>query len=101
MMIRGLGLGISKLCKETKHVNRTCPVCAVPVQNEGRFLNHLSDGTIVCEKCAARTRFLYPVAADTKKDSYREEVNTGVTKRVRTEYYERKIIKYMLRETTG
>ena len=47
--------------------NSTCPVCGAFVSPNEELVNHLSDGTIVCEKCAARTRFLYHVGVDTEK----------------------------------
>lgn len=41
--------------------NRDCPICGTRTGIFADLVNHLSDGTIVCEKCAAKTRFLRPM----------------------------------------
>ena len=41
--------------------NKECPVCGAMIGTFEAFKNELSDGTRVCEKCAAKTRFLYPM----------------------------------------
>ncbi len=66
-------------------VNEFCPICGEAVNQEGKFVNRLADGTIVCERCAAKTRFLYPVKSGTRietgKEYHRHRAAT-------TEYYE-------------
>jgi len=58
--------------------NEFCPICGEPVNPEGKFVNRLADGTIVCEKCAAKTRFLYPVKSGTRVDSKKEYHRHGM-----------------------
>ena len=56
---------------------------------EGKFVNRLADGTIVCEKCAAKTRFLYPVKSGTRVDSKKEYHRHGMLSGgSTTQYYE-------------
>ena len=52
--------------------NEFCPICGEQVTQEGKFVNRLADGTIVCERCAARTRFLYPVKSGTRIETGKE-----------------------------
>ncbi len=69
--------------------NEFCPVCGGAVENEGKFVNRLSDGTTVCERCAAKTRSLYPVRSGTETESEKEYHRTGKHSGVSTtQYYE-------------
>ena len=58
--------------------NEFCPICGAPVSSEGVFVNRLKDETIVCEKCAAKTRFLYPVKSGTRMESERKYHRHGM-----------------------
>ncbi len=71
--------------------NKICPVCNGSFFTEGEFENRLCDGTAVCEKCAAKTRFLYPVGKDTEKKRSRGAFNNG----------EYDVESYTTYETTG
>ncbi len=69
--------------------NELCPTCGEPVKNEGKFVNRLADGTVVCEKCAAKTRFLYPVRSGTRTESEKTHHRIGrLSGETTTEYYE-------------
>ncbi len=69
--------------------NEFCPICGAPVSSEGVFVNRLADETIVCEKCAAKTRFLYPVKSGTRTESERKYHRHGMLSGgSTTEHYE-------------
>ena len=69
--------------------NEFCPICGDPVKKEGKFVNRLTDGTVVCERCAAKTRFLYPVKSGARIESERKFHRTGkLSGSLNTEYYE-------------
>ena len=69
--------------------NEFCPICGDPLKKEGKFVNRLTDGTVVCERCAAKTRFLYPVKSGARIESERKFHRTGkLSGSLNTEYYE-------------
>ena len=73
--------------------NKICPVCGARVDLESKFINRLSDGTAVCERCAAKTRFLYPVKSDTRVDEKKEYHRIGkLSGGSSTQYFEYRIL---------
>ena len=78
---------------DNKMSTSICPICKGAASTDGQLVNRLADGAILCEKCAAKTRFLYPVGKDSvKKRSRGAFVNGDYDVESYTTYESKKLI---------